>query len=271
MANAAVQQGGVKRLPIGVNLMPLWQALLYFGLPALMFRISIYNGTPALIALGMSPFYANVVSFTVPAAILFALALGFSKRDGYAGSWTELKARLRLLRMTGRDWLWAIVALLLTFLSIGAIQQFTALPLIKAIPALAPPDFFPPWSKPGVAFDVTLYQNYIGAPLRGNWGVAVLVLVMFFFNIFGEELWWRGYILPRQEKTHGSRAWLVNGVLWLLWHVAFYPWQVFALLPICLAVPFVAQRRQNTWTAIVIHLQNGVFQLLVLALVIGLI
>lgn len=270
MANAAVQETTGKSLPISLHPMPLWQSLLYFGLPALLFRLSIYNGTPALIALGMSPFYANVVTFTVPAAILFALALGFCKRDGYAGSWAELKARLRLVRMTGRDWLWAIVALLLTFLSIGAIQQFTALPLIKAIPAIAPPAFFPPWNQPGVAFDVALYSSYIGEPLKGNWGVALLVLVMFFFNIFGEELWWRGYILPRQERAQGRWAWLVNGLLWLLWHVAFYPWQIFALLPICLAVPFVAQRRQNTWTAIIIHLQNGVFQLLVLAMVLGL-
>ena len=269
MTNAAVQNDKAKSPPTGINLMPLWQALLYFGLPALLFRISIYNGTPALIALGMSPFYANVVSFTVPSAILFALAFGFCKRDGYAGSWAEIKARFRLVRMTGRDWLWAVGALLLTFLSIGPIQLLTALPLIKGIPAIAPPNFFPPWNMPGVAFDMTLYTSYIGVPLKGNWGVAVLVLVMFFFNIFGEELWWRGYILPRQEKAHGRWAWVVNGVLWLLWHVAFYPWQIFALLPICLAVPFVAQRRQNTWAAIVIHMQNGVFQLLVLAMVLG--
>ncbi len=270
MAYAAVQDAKAKSLPTGIQPMPLWLAVLYFGLPALLFRVSIYNGTPALIALGMSPFDANVVSFTVPAAILFGLAFGFCKRDGFAGSWPEIKARFRLLRMTGKDWLWATAALLLTFLSIGAIQQFTALPLIKAIPAIAPPAFFPPWNQPGVAFDVGLYTQYIGAPLKGNWGVATLVLVMFFFNILGEELWWRGYILPRQEMAHGRSAWLVNGVLWLLWHVAFYPWQIFALLPICLAVPFVAQRRRNTWAAVVIHLQNGVFQMLVLAMVLGL-
>src|SRR5512143_83484 len=186
MTTAAIQNAQAKSLPISIHSMPLWQALLYFGLPALLFRLSIYNGTPALIALGVSPFYASVVTLTVPAAILFALAFGFCKRDGYAGSWAEIKARFRLVRMTGKDWLWAIVALLLTFLSIGPIQLFTALPLIKAIPAIAPPDFFPPWSKPGVAFDVGLYTAYIGAPLKGNWGVAALVLVMFFFNIFGE-------------------------------------------------------------------------------------
>ncbi len=269
MANVAVQPAKVQSVPAGIRPMPLWQSVLYFGLPALLFRLCLYNAAPALMALGMSPFHANVVAFTVPAAILFALAFGFCKRDGFAASWAVLRTRMRLVRMTGRDWLWAIVALLLTFLSIGAIAQFTALPLIKAIPAIAPPEFFPPWNQPGVAFDVGLYEHYVGAPLRGNWGVAALVLVMLFFNIFGEELWWRGYILPRQEAAHGAAAWLVNGVLWLLWHVTFYPWQIFALLPICLAVPFVAQRRRNTWAAIVMHVQNAMFGLIILALVLG--
>ncbi len=52
--------------------------------------------------------------------------------------------------------------------------------------------------------------------------------------------------------------------LWLLWHVAFYPWQIFALLPICLALPYIAQRRQNTWVAIIIHseIQGRVMTLL---------
>ncbi len=104
MAYAAVQDARAKSLPTDIHPMPLWQALLYFGLPALLFRLSIYNGTPVLIALGLSPFEANVVSFTVPAAILFALAFGFCKQDGFARSWPQIKARFRLVRMTGGDW-----------------------------------------------------------------------------------------------------------------------------------------------------------------------
>lgn len=271
MMNAAAHAATTGNRPTGLRPMPFWQAVLFFGLPALLFRLCLYNAPPALIALGLSRFHASVVSFTIPAAVLLALALGFCKRDGYAGSWSDIQRRLRLVRMSGKDWLWAILGLLLTFLSIGAIQQLTVLPLIKAFPAIAPPAFFPPWIQPGVSFDAGRYADYIGAPLKGNWGVAALVLIMLFFNVFGEELWWRGYILPRQEQAHGRGAWLVNGLLWLLWHAAFYPWQIFALLPICLAVPFVAQRRQNTWTAILIHLQNGVFQVLILAMVLGLI
>jgi Type II CAAX prenyl endopeptidase Rce1-like len=35
-------------------------------------------------------------------------------------------------------------------------------------------------------------------------------------NILGEEFLWRGVVLPRQEVAFGRRAWVVNGILWLL-------------------------------------------------------
>ena len=253
---------------VSIKPMPLWQALLYFGLPALLFRISIYNGTPVLIRLGLTPFEATTVSFITPSAILFALAFGFYKRDGYLLSRNSIKARFRLLPMKGKEWLWTVVAFLVTFLSIGALS-FTALSLIKMIPVIAPPDFFPPWLKPGSILTTAVFADYIGSPLKGNWGAVVLIVILLFFNILGEEFWWRGYILPRQEKMHGRWTWAIHGALWLLWHLVFYPWQLFALLPICLVLPFVAQRFQNTTPAIIIHLQNGIFLLLILAMVLG--
>lgn len=268
MANTNPQNVQVKSLSVNINPMPLWQALLYFGLPALLFRFFLYMGTPTFIHWGITPFEAYIVGLTVPAAILFALAFGFHKRDGYPLSWNGLKERFRLHPMTGKDWLWSIVALVVTFLSIGALAP-TAQLLIAAFPALAVPDFFAPWAKPGATFDLDLFTQFVGAPLKGNWGVVILSFVQLFFNIFGEELWWRGYILPRQEQAHGRWAWLINGLLWWLWHLTFYPWQVFALLPICLIVPYIAQRTQNTWTTIVIHAQNGISLLLILAIVLG--
>jgi membrane protease YdiL (CAAX protease family) len=248
--------------------MPIWLALLYFGLPALAFRLCLYWGFPALTRLGMSRFEAYIVSFVVPLAVLFSLAIGFYKRDGYPLRWTSFRARFRLSRMTGGDWGWAVGTLAVTFLSIGAFGGATQ-PLVRAIPAVGPPAFFPPWLQIGVPLNSTTFASFIGAPLQGNWGVLLLFGLVLFFNIAGEELWWRGYILPRQERAHGRWAWAVNGVLWWLWHLAFYPWQVFALLPICLALPFVAQRRRSTWVALVIHLQNGAAFLLVLAMVVG--
>jgi membrane protease YdiL (CAAX protease family) len=252
-----------------VRPMPLWQALLYFGLPALFFRLCLYSGLPALINAGLPAFDAYVAAFTVPCAVLFALGLGLARQDVQALSWANLRARLRLAPMTGRDWLWAVATFVLTFLVTGLLGV-TAQLLIGAWPWLAPPAFFPPWQQPGSSLTTSLFAGYVGAPLRGNWGAALAFFVMLFFNIFGEELWWRGYILPRQELVHARWTWAVNGGLWLAWHVVFYPWQIITLLPICLALPYVTQRRQNTWVGLIIHWQNGIVLLLVLAMVLGL-
>jgi membrane protease YdiL (CAAX protease family) len=50
-------------------------------------------------------------------------------------------------------------------------------------------------------------KDFMGMPLRGAWWIliyyAVLILVC---NIGGEELWWRGYVLPRQELAFGRAA-----------------------------------------------------------------
>jgi membrane protease YdiL (CAAX protease family) len=267
MSSLAIHSARAEQRASTLRPLPLWQALLYFGLPALFFRLSLYAALPALIRLGLPPFDAFMVSFTVPVAILFALAFGFCKGDGYTLSWRALKERLRLLPMTRTDWLWVIGGGV-AYLSLGGLS-FTAQLLISAFPVIAPPDFFPPFLKGGASVDLTLFAKYLGAPLQGNWRIAVLYFVMLFFNIFGEELWWRGYILPRQERAHGRWTWAIHGLLWWLWHLTVYPWQVFALLPICLMIPFVAQRRQNSWPGIIIHWLNVIPLVLILAAVLG--
>jgi membrane protease YdiL (CAAX protease family) len=84
-------------------------------------------------------------------------------------------------------------------------------------------------------------------------------------NIVGDEFVWRGVVLPRQEVALGGRAWLVNGILWLLFHAAF-PWQVLlTLVPITLNLPYLVQRRRSTWVGIVIHCVFGAIGFLGLA------
>jgi membrane protease YdiL (CAAX protease family) len=77
--------------------------------------------------------------------------------------------------------------------------------------------------------------------------------IVLFFNIFGEELWWRGYILPRQELTHGKNTWLLHGVLWACFHM--FKWYAVPFMLItCQVIPYVAQRTKNTWPGIINHL-----------------
>lgn len=72
------------------------------------------------------------------------------------------------------------------------------------------------------------------------------------FNIFGEEFWFRGYMLPRQERARGEYAWVLNGLLFTVLHM-WQKWNLLLLLPGALGAAYVVQRRRNTWILIVAH------------------
>jgi membrane protease YdiL (CAAX protease family) len=107
----------------------------------------------------------------------------------------------------------------------------------------------------------------LGLPF--TWGLlAYYLAAMFIFNILGEELWWRGYILPRQELAFGARAWIVNGTLWALFHFFYHTTLgvLVSYLPTTLAIAYVAQRTRNTWPGIIGHMvSNLALPLLILS------
>ena len=91
-------------------------------------------------------------------------------------------------------------------------------------------------------------------PLRpGRYWILAAWLPFFVLNIGGEEFLWRGVVLPRQEVAVGAKAWLVNGTGWLLFHLPFGPAIVLLLAPTTYILPYVVQRRRNSWIGVVIH------------------
>ena len=65
-------------------------------------------------------------------------------------------------------------------------------------------------------------------------------------------------ILPRQELAFGKWTWIVHGTLWAFFHI-FKWWDVLNLLPITLALSFVAVKRKSTTVGILIHgVTNGI-------------
>jgi membrane protease YdiL (CAAX protease family) len=184
---------------------------------------------------------AGIVLFG-PLLLTAALLLYRERRPGKSGS---LAGRLWLRPMNGADWLWAGGGLAAVGVLTGGIGA--ALQMLQD------------WKN--------LHPSFMAfEPLGpGRYWILGAWLPFFVLNIIGEEFVWRGVILPRQEVAFGGRAWLVNGILWLLFHAAF-PWQVLlTLLPITLILPYVVQRRRSTWSGIVIHGGFGAVGFLVLA------
>lgn len=247
--------------------LPPQKAIWHFLLAGLVVRLAIYHFLPFLTDQGLTPFEAFVVSFIAPLAILFALAFGAVQAEGVPMTTRALAARFRLQRLTWRQLSWIVVG----FAAAGVISMLLAPTqgwLLRQFPALQPPASLPPLMNPLLqsAQWPVVVTAWMGSAAVGNWGYAVLALLLFFFNIFGEELYWRGVLLPRQELVHGRTTWLVHGLMWNLFHLPFYPWYLLYGLPITLAVSFVAQKTGNTWTAILLH---GVANLTAYALLIG--
>jgi membrane protease YdiL (CAAX protease family) len=51
-------------------------------------------------------------------------------------------------------------------------------------------------------------------------GLAPVLLIMFFFMALGEEVGWTGYAYdPMEERWNASKAGLILGVIWAVWHI----------------------------------------------------
>ena len=170
--------------------------------------------------------------------------------------------RFRFRRISGRTWLWIVGG----FVGIQALELFASPTrrLLAALPVFSPPPFTPQLFDPFFSIERGL-THLFGVPLAGNWWLVGFWLLWLAVNIGGEEILWRGYALPLQERVFGRHAWLVNGVLWNLLVHAFMPWGYLTLLPVSLILPYLVQRHGNSWIGVFIH---GIGNLLVLVVMI---
>lgn len=145
-------------------------------------------------------------------------------------TWTE---RLRFKKLSGRDWLWSLGSIIIIGISSKLIIMILEFSLGKA-------DMHPSF----MAFE----------PLNdGRFWILSAWLPFWVFNIMGEEILWRGVLLPRQEIAFGERTWIYHGIFWMIFHIAF-GWQLMmSLLPIFFIQSFIVQRRRNSWIGVIIH------------------
>lgn len=245
-----------------------WHTVLAFGLPTLLMVISFHWAMPWLQNIGLTPFESLVVTHTVPMALLLTAAVvSYYRLDGFSGEWSAFRQRMRYPRLTRRAVLQGLGLFALIMVGYGVFNQMSLwfigqgwLPLPKGLSALL---------DPRVTLGSSVLDEMVGGQILGNWGVVILYIVMLSFNIVGEELWWRGYLLPRQEKRYGRSAWVWHGLLWTAFHV-FKWWDLIGLLPVCLAIAYVSQRTKNNWPAFIAHfLFNGLALAGVVAAVVG--
>jgi len=224
-----------------------WHSVALFGVPALVMIASIYLFLPWLRSLGISEIKSYLTAYIVPMALLLTAALvALYRVEGYSVTLNSISERFRYPRLGFKNLLWGLGVYIALMVGYGIFSQIGASLIANNVIPI--PSGLSPWMDPRTS----MIMQSSGSELQGDWGIAVLWLVMLFFNIAGEELWWRGYILPRQELTHGKRTWLVHGLMWTFFHV-FKWWDLIGLLPVCLIIAYSAQRLKNNWPVLIAH------------------
>jgi membrane protease YdiL (CAAX protease family) len=221
----------------------------------------------AFLSWGLGPWLADRLSGPnqLPKALLlcltagliwqFVLVVGLVAREQRSLRWSRVRAALwlqaptspRTGRRGGRVWL----ILIPLIIALGAEE------LVPQIHHAVSRDLGPFLDSPaGHAF------------LSGSWGWFAVIAVCAVFNtVLGEELLFRGLLLPRMNGVFGERDWLANGVLFALYHLH-VPWVIPAGLLDTFIIAYPSKRYRSALVGIAVHsAQSVVFLAIALSLV----
>src|SRR5215204_2400639 len=188
----------------------------------------------------------------------FVLVMVLVYRERGSLRWPVLKDALWLQsprspktgRLGGRLWL-VLIPFVLLFAAEGAI------PFLSVIPPVASHDF-----------TVFLGSEAGQALMSANWVWFAVIVALFVFNTaLGEELLFRGLLLPRMKGAFGRFDWVANGVLFAGYHLH-EPWLIPSSLVDIFALSYPSRRYRSALIGIAVHSSQSVsFLVLVLPLV----
>ena len=250
----------------------LARILLIWAAAAIPMGVLQWLVAPALARGSQNPIAVMLAVLAVGLIWQFVLVLLLLLRETGTLRWSVIRPRLWLNTprspRTGapsrRLWLWLIPIIILT-----AAYEFAAGGLLDKVwvslfPFLAEP--------PGASLGGALATSQAKAQLAGAWGVWLLFMVGAVFNtVLGEELLFRGLLLPRMAGTFGRWDWVMNGLLFGLYHLH-KPWILLsAAIQGMLLFAFPSRYFRSSWFGIIAHSgQTVYFGILILGLVLGL-
>jgi membrane protease YdiL (CAAX protease family) len=178
-------------------------------------------------------------------------------------SWSSLKQRLwlnkplnpRTKKPNARLFWWLVPCLVFSFLTSFALSDSLDYSVVSLFSSSSAPHY-------------TQIENLKSPEFIGVWWVLGIALFSSLFNYFlGEELFFRGVLLPKMEKRFGRFAWLVNAILFGLYHVH-KPWNLPSIILSNFAISWPAQRYRSNWMAVMVHGVEGIVLLVMVSLVV---
>ena len=183
----------------------------------------------------------------LPLTLMLLSAVVGAVRDVPSTSCSLIAERLRLRNTNVVTWLWAgalsgfmfggnwqdLLAIAASWLALWRenhrrVWRFVAIPAAVFVkrnasifqPILQKVRFFDPSDFYHGFFSRFGPREFMGVRLHGAWWILIYyAVIMFVCNIGGDELWWRGYVLPRQELAFGRAAWVIHGLFWSAFHL----------------------------------------------------
>jgi membrane protease YdiL (CAAX protease family) len=228
--------------------------------------------TPALGRGASQPGLVRLAVLTAGLVWQFVLVVYLLYRETGRLSWGTFSQRLWLngprSPQTGegrsRLWWWLIPVVGLTaayqMLATGIVEKLW----VGLFPFLAEPE--------GWSLSAAFASPQFRAGLVGNWGVLALYVVNAVFNtVLGEELLFRGVLLPRMAGVFRKWDWVANGLLFGLYHLH-QPWGILSsALDGLLLYALPSRRFRSAWFGVIAHSgQSVLFTVLILLLVLGL-
>jgi membrane protease YdiL (CAAX protease family) len=253
----------------------LWQILGIWALAAIPMGILSWVIFPAVSPdFRSDPLGAGVtrmVLITIGLIWLFVLSMIIVRQEEGDLRWATVKRRLRL--NTPRDlqtgetrrwlWLWLIPVMILS-----AVWDIAMVPIVQKLWV----SIFPLFAEPaGYGMGTVLGSQETLDRLVGAWWFFGLFIVLSVFNVFlGEELLFRGVLLPKMEGVFGRWSWVANGVLFACFHVH-QPWTIAENIVSGAILAYPSWRFRSTWMSVIVHsVQNVFFGLLLLGIMLGL-
>jgi membrane protease YdiL (CAAX protease family) len=187
-----------------------------------------------------------IIALTAGLVWQFVLVMTLVAREQGTLRWSVLKEALRIQRPEsprsgrrgGRVWL----VLVPFILAAAAVQMLPGAPI-------------PASRDMGEFLSSTGGQEF----MSGAWGWFALMVTMWIFNtVLGEELLFRGYLLPRMSGTFGERDWVANGVIFAVYHLH-VPWAMTGSLLTGFLYAKSSKRYRSTLMGIAIHSAESVF------------
>jgi membrane protease YdiL (CAAX protease family) len=227
---------------------------------------------PALARDSQTPGLARIGVLTLGMIWQCVLMLILLYRETGTLRWSTVKARLWLTTprspQSGEPnrslWWWLIPLVIVTAIFELKLSGLVTKFWVSLFPFLAEPEAY--------ALGTFLDTPEARAQMVGAWGTFALFTISALFNSFlGEELLFRGLLLPRMAGRFGKWDWVANALLFGLYHLH-QPWGILnSTIKALLFLAFPTRYFRSSWFGVVAHSGQSVyFTILLLGLVLGL-